>query len=790
MSTASETKDRRNERFEAVLADYLSQVDHGAQPDRVAFLAAHPELADDLAGYFEVQDRMERLAHSQIGTQPTFGIGAEPVPGVTPAPLAPPAITPPAMTPRGDRVEVDLSPPADSRRGANPGPAPTPAVPDTSEPLPEGSLLGQYRLGKVIGEGGMGRIHRATHLHLDRDLAIKVLSPRFARDANLVNRFHREAKALAQLQHPHIVTIHDMGSQGAVHYFVMEYVKGRNLRQLMTGERVSWERALQIAEQACEALEFAHQRGIVHRDVKPENILLDSHGDVKVADFGLAKLLQDDGAGPHTRTDVVLGTYNYMAPEQKRSSKVDHRADLYALGVVLYEMLTSSLPLGNFAVPSRSPNVDPAIDDVILKALATEPDQRYQSARDLASDMRSVRKGRSAHIAANERPETAAPRDLAVVDAISDETLGHGPAAWVRLIAKGDEDIDVRGWPQPVIGVHCEDGVKKIHVELVTAPSGPWAGAATREQPGMVITLPDDEATLYVPTGLPVTASTGEAQFVFAGLRSPLRVEPGEERVRVRDHVGRLEIDRLSDGSVFVEGLRSSDVRISARDGNITVAGLTMTSGQATLHSDDGELAVGFDTDACSLEIDARSLGGRVVSDIESLQPGGPTWLTGRIGRGDGRLNLDTYSGEVRLGSAADLLRSEVTAEVLRSLGWTAVACGFALAFDFGWILWGCIAWMAWAKTSQTLKRLGRLSSAKRTMRDAIAPRTGAGLGSDSGRATGAGLQRTLVQTGETLTVRLRNRLHRLWHGHPPSHGWDKPRPDADEHRDGEPPRS
>jgi serine/threonine protein kinase len=194
----------------------------------------------------------------------------------------------------------------------------------------------------MIGRGGMGVVYRARQRSLDRVVALKILPPEVAEDPAFADRFTREARALARLSHPHIVAVHEAGEADGLYYLVMELVDGPNLREAQAAGRLAPEEALAIVPQICDALQYAHDQGVVHRDVKPENILLDRGGRVKIADFGLAKILRRSSEDRTlTGTDQVMGTLHYMAPEQMTSPlEVDHRADIYSLGVVFYEMLT------------------------------------------------------------------------------------------------------------------------------------------------------------------------------------------------------------------------------------------------------------------------------------------------------------------------------------------------------------------------------------------------------------------------------------------------------------------
>src|SRR5487761_1862356 len=258
----------------------------------------------------------------------------------------------------------------------------------------------QLEIIELLGQGGMGAVYKARQPTLDRLVAVKILPTEIAGDPAFAERFTREARALARLNHPNIVGIYDFGEADGLYYFIMEYVDGATLRDLISTRQLAPRQALALVPQICEALQFAHDEGIVHRDVKPENIIIDKRGRVKVADFGLAKLL---GLSADklalTRVEQVMGTPLYMAPEQLQGSHaVDHRADIYSLGVVFYEMLTGELPLGRFAPPSHKVQVDVRLDEVVLRALEREPDLRYQHASEVKTDVESI-VARPAHVA-------------------------------------------------------------------------------------------------------------------------------------------------------------------------------------------------------------------------------------------------------------------------------------------------------------------------------------------------------------------------------------------------------
>ncbi len=272
----------------------------------------------------------------------------------------------------------------------------------------------QFEIVEMLGKGGMGAVYKARQPNLDRYVALKILLPEVGKDPAFAERFMREARALAKLNHPSIVAVYEFGEVDGLYYFVMEYVDGANLRQTLAAGGLTPPEALAIVPQICDALQFAHDAGVVHRDIKPENILIDKQGRVKIADFGLAKLLgvdREDSSAEKpftlTGTHQVMGTPHYMAPEQMQgSSAVDHRADIYSLGVVFYEMLTGELPIGRFEPPSKKVQIDVRLDEVVLRSLESEPDRRYQHASEVKTEVESIAD-------ANDAPHPAAQPDTA-----------------------------------------------------------------------------------------------------------------------------------------------------------------------------------------------------------------------------------------------------------------------------------------------------------------------------------------------------------------------------------------
>ena len=262
-----------------------------------------------------------------------------------------------------------------------------------------GRLLadGRYRIDSFLGAGGMGTVYLGTQLSLGRKVAIKVLAPEFSEDEQFRKRFEREAGALAALDHPNIVAVHDMGMEESTHYIVMSYVAGPDgrpvsLKDLVAAGPVEEDLALRILSQVSGALHYAHGHGIVHRDIKPGNILLDADGNAKLADFGIARV--DESAGELTLTmpGMTIGTLKYMAPEQKADAKsADARSDIYSLGVVFYEMLTGEAPEGRFGLPSElRRELDPRLDRIVDRALQRAVENRYQTADEIAREISKI----------------------------------------------------------------------------------------------------------------------------------------------------------------------------------------------------------------------------------------------------------------------------------------------------------------------------------------------------------------------------------------------------------------
>jgi eukaryotic-like serine/threonine-protein kinase len=344
-------------------------------------------------------------------------------------------------------------------------------------------LAGRYELDRVLGAGGMATVYLAADNLLKRQVAVKVLDPSHAWDPSFVERFRAEARTAAALSHPNIVTVFDSGSDNGLHYLVMEHVPGESLAALLRRQRLlPPQRAAELAGQVCAALQAAHDHGVVHRDVKPGNVLLAGDGRVKVCDFGIAKTLVAPGL---TAEGMVLGTAAYLSPEQAQGRPVDARSDVYALGCLLHELLTGAPPFGSGADSSpvavavrqvsqppeppsrRNPQVDPWLDAVVLTAMAKHPDQRHPSARAMGSELARVLAGQAAEAETGElQPPTRLLRRRPLRAALAAAGLQAGWAPLALLAGITLAMVAALLWPH---GIGAPDG--RAQATPISAPA-------------------------------------------------------------------------------------------------------------------------------------------------------------------------------------------------------------------------------------------------------------------------------------------------------------------------------
>ncbi len=285
--------------------------------------------------------------------------------------------------------------------------------------------LGRYKINGVLGKGAMGLVYDGLDPTLDRRVAIKTIQTAMLDEATAKHyamRFKREVRAVAKVNHANIVQVYDFGSEGGLNYIVMEYIQGKELKDAFDSkQRFDLQAIFRIMGELLEALYFAHQAGVIHRDVKPANVMMDVKGHVKLADFGVARVNDPDAEGEKTRIGAVIGTPAYMSPEQSQGQPIDHRTDLFSAGVLFYQLLTGQKPFDGtgFALakkiiqddpvwPSTILEVPPTFDRVMAKALAKEPDQRYPTARAFAEDLKRLAAGKEP-----EAPAIAAPQPAA-----------------------------------------------------------------------------------------------------------------------------------------------------------------------------------------------------------------------------------------------------------------------------------------------------------------------------------------------------------------------------------------
>ncbi|HEU5369870.1 MAG TPA: serine/threonine-protein kinase, partial [Ktedonobacterales bacterium] len=330
----------------------------------------------------------------------------------------------------------------------------------------EGTNVGPYEIRALLGAGGMGQVYRAHDPRLERDVAIKVLSASLAQEPGYLERFRREARAVARLNHPNVVQVYDFGEQGDLTYLVMPLISGGTLREYLAHRQVlPLAEALAITEQVATALQYAHERGLVHRDVKPANILMTAEGRALLSDFGIVRLVQkEDNATTLTHMGAFVGSPEYAAPEMILGKPVDQRVDVYALGVILFQMLTGRMPFAG-ATPvvlmmmqaqqpppaprSLNPDIPPAVEAVILKALAKTPEERFQTAAELLAALRAASAAPSAGAGYTQAQTVGEVSNLPTIISTNTPPVGSGPAVYSP---SGPGSVTPYVWPTPGSG--------------------------------------------------------------------------------------------------------------------------------------------------------------------------------------------------------------------------------------------------------------------------------------------------------------------------------------------------
>ena len=435
-------------------------------------------------------------------------------------------------------------------------------------------LGGRYELDGVVGRGGMAEVYRARDIRLDRIVAIKTLRADLARDQIFQARFRREAQSAASLNHPSIVAVYDTGEDMVtgtpVPYIVMEFVDGRTVREMLqNGHRLLPERSLEIIDGVLRALDYSHQAGIVHRDIKPGNVMVTRNGDVKVMDFGIARAMSDAQA-TMTQTAQVIGTAQYLSPEQARGERVDSRSDLYSTGCLLYELLTGRPPFtGDSPVaiayqhvrenpipPSRvDPDVPPWADAIVLKAMAKSPADRYQTAADMRADLQRAASGLPVAAAPPTRVENYAGTQRIGPDTMMAGRTGAIPPVSGYDYTDGGYGRGERGggsgryrWVPWVLGLVLVLGVvigvayyllaggKTYSVPLVNGE--PVATAQAQIAAQHLRSTVVDEASSSLKSGLVIKSSPAEGNIVAANTLVTLYVSTGAAPVTVPNVVG------------------------------------------------------------------------------------------------------------------------------------------------------------------------------------------------------------------------------------------------------------
>lgn len=385
-----------------------------------------------------------------------------------------------------------------------------------------GKTIGQYQIQEQIGQGGMATVYRAYQPSINRQVAVKILPSQYAQDPNFVKRFEQEAKAIAALEHPHILPVYDFGTQEGLTYMVMRYIKTGTLADIM-GQPLSYERTVGLVSDVARALDYAHKRGVVHRDIKPTNILIDDNGEALLTDFGIAKMMEGSGSTQLTGAGSVLGTPAYMSPEQAKGVGVDGRSDVYSLGVVLYELLTGQQPykaetpvamvLKHVSEPLTmprvvNPNVPEHLERVVAKAMAKDSSQRYQTAAEMGQALQQALReiesgGKTATLPVS---STQTQRVTGAVPPTTKSGSGIGP--WLIGGAIAVALLCLVGGGALVYGLMAS--IEVTPVAAVNSPTAVSIGIEKTPTPTATAELPTPTAAPTEESSTPTPASTEE----------------------------------------------------------------------------------------------------------------------------------------------------------------------------------------------------------------------------------------------------------------------------------------
>lgn len=498
---------------------------------------------------------------------------------------------------------------------------------------------GRYEVIEPVGAGGMADVYRARDELLGREVALKVLSERFAHDRSFVERFRREARAAANLSHPNIVSLYDYGAEGNTYFIVMEFIEGRPLSDIISSEGpLLPERAAEIASDVADALQRAHSAGLVHRDIKPGNIMVTTNGQTKVTDFGIVRALGGDAEQTMTQAGMVIGTAAYLSPEQAQGEAIDARSDVYSLGCVLFEMLTGRPPFtGETPLsiaykhvreqPQRpsslNPDVPAALDAITLKALAKRPDDRFSSAKEMKADLDRFLSGHKVHAtpvgAGTTAVAPAATSGTRVMEQYEEEAepRGRGPGWYVAialiilglfallawLIASNFLDRGARVEVPDVVGMDVDRATRILEDEGLAVdteertsrkPEGevleqdPEAGEIAREGDTVTLTISEGLPDVEVPDLEGMTVGEAREELKEARLRLGEVTEQPDE-----DAPDGEIIDQTPDAGSEIEARSRVDVVLSGGPATVTVPGVVgMTESEAVAEIQDARLRV------------------------------------------------------------------------------------------------------------------------------------------------------------------------------------------------------